>query len=141
MTVPKLTPPQRRLLDEYAELRAKVASWKPPANPDAARLAELSTQVLALADQQPADAEVLLVGNAFSVPVGMKRVKRSIVNLPKLFKRLGRAWVETHCQPSLGDLDKAELTAEEKAEFVNESRELSRIIGTPAMALPKRKAA
>lgn len=130
MKSPKLTPAQRKLVDEYAEVREKVAAWQPAANPHAARLAELTKAIIEFTDEQPADEEVLLAGNRFRVPVGMKRVSREIVNLPKLFKRLGRAWVEEHCKPNLGDLDKA-LTPEERQPFIVESRSLSRIVGKP----------
>jgi hypothetical protein len=140
MTQPKLTPAQRKLIDEYAETRAKVAAWKPAVNPHAARLAALVVEITKLTDREPADEEVLLAGYHFSVPVGMKRIKRTIVRLKQLFRRLGSEWVEEHCQPNLGDLDKA-LAPEERSEFVEESRELSRIIGVPLAAQPKTKAA
>ena len=94
------------------------------------QLAELQKQVMEIADGQPADQEVLLAGYRFTVPVGMKRIKRTIVNLPALFKRLGQPWVVKHCAPSLSDLDKA-LEPVERAKYLEESRELSRIVGEP----------
>lgn len=140
MKSPKLTPGMKRLVDEYAEVRQKVAAWRPPANPHAARLKELEGAIADLADKAPADEEVLLVGYHFVVPVGMRRVKRTIVEVAKLFKRLGMEWVYAHCQPNLGDVDKA-LSEDERKAFISESRELSRIIGTPVTAQVQSKAA
>jgi len=134
MITPKLTPAQRKTIDEYAEVRASAAAWRPAVNPHAARLAELQKHVMDLADLQPADAEVLLVGRRFSVPVGMRRIKRTIINLQQLWNRLGKEWMLKHCAPSLGDLDKA-LEPEDRAHFIDEERTLSRIIGEPVQAI------
>lgn len=130
MITPKLSPSLRKLVDEYADTLNKVAAWKPAVNPDVARLAELSAQITQLTDTKPADEEIVLVGYRFQIPVGMKRIRRTIVRIPQLFRRLGMAWVQEHCAPSLGDLDKA-LTENERAQYVQESRALSRIIGKP----------
>jgi hypothetical protein len=127
---PKLTPAQRKVIDAYVVERRDFGNWRPAANPFAARLADLQKQVTEMTDKVPADEEVLLVGYRFTVPIGMKRIRRTIVKLPALFKRLGQAWVLKHCIPSLGDLDKA-LEPAERAKFIEESRDLSRIIGEP----------
>lgn len=137
---PKLTLAQRRMIDEYADVRAAAAAWKPATNPHAARLAQLSAEIGRLADLQPADAEVLLAGFHFSVPVSMKRIRRTIKSLPALFARLGNEWVMKHCAPGLGDVDKV-LEPAERAEYIDEARTLSRIIGEPVQAQAKRKAA
>jgi len=142
LIVPKLTPNLRRLVDEYADTLNKVAAWKPAVNPDIARLAELSSQIRAATDRQPAGEELLLRGLKYDLPVGAKRIKRTIINIPRLFRKMGMAWVEEHCAPALGDLDKA-LTEDERAGYVKEERILSRIIGQPVTTetLPLRKAA
>lgn len=140
MIKPKLSPKLKHLVDEYSDLIAKTAAWRPAVNPHLARLVEVTGEIVKLSDLQPADAELLFVGYNFVLPVGMRRIKRTIINLPKLFKRLGAEWVEAHCQPGLGELDKV-LQVEERAEFIEESRELSRIIGRPVMAEAVRKAA
>jgi hypothetical protein len=70
----------------------------------------------------------------------MKRLRRTVVNVPALFKRLGAAWVAKHCAPALGDLDKA-LDPAERAKFIQESRDLSRIVGEPVEATALSRAA
>lgn len=140
MITPKLTPGQRKLVDDYAAARRDCASWRPSVNPFAARLLELEKQIMELADKQPAEQEVFLTGVSYAVPIGTKRVRRTIINVAALFKKLGKEWVLKNCIPSLGALDKA-LEPEERAAFVSESRDLSRIIGAPVSRAAASKAA
>jgi hypothetical protein len=128
------------MIDEYSDVRAAAAAWKPATNPHASRLFALEKEIARLADLQPPDAEVLLTGFHFSVPVGMKRIRRTIVNVSKLFARLGNDWVLKHCAPSLGDVDKV-LEPAERSQYIAEERILSRIIGEPVQAQAKRRAA
>jgi hypothetical protein len=142
MTTPKLTSAERKLVDEYSEMRGKASLWVPPVNPHAKRLAELEKQLVTITDKQPADADLVLCGSRYSVPVGPKRIKRTIENVGELFDRLAPEWIRMHCIPNLGDLDKVlkGFTPEDRAKFISESRELSRTIGAP-IAQPKRSAA
>ena len=140
MIAPKLTPAQRKAIDAYVAARASYSAWRPAVNPHAEALAEGEKLILDLTDKQDAKDEVLLVGYRFSVPVGPKRIRRTLIKIPALFKRLGKQWVQKHCAPSLGDFDKA-LEPDERALFVKEERVLSRIIGEPVQAAPISKVA
>jgi hypothetical protein len=130
MIVPKLTPEQRRLVDEYVEVRAKCLAWRPAANPHVSRFAELQVAILAWFEKQDPEDQILAKGNKFSLPVGAKERKRTIVRIPELFRRLGMKWVAEHCKPALGALEKA-LPKDELAKYVEESRTGPRSLGEP----------
>jgi hypothetical protein len=137
MIIPKLTPAQRVLVDEYAEVRDRCLAWKPATNPHMARYFELSQVVLGWFEEQPADETLLATGNVYSIPVSARRRSRSLVNLPKLFKKLGMKWVLEHCRPSLTDIDRAPLPAEVLATFIVEARDGPRTLGEPVTAAKK----
>jgi hypothetical protein len=140
MIAPKLTPAQRKGIDAYVVARASYSAWQPAVNPHASAVADGQKLIAELTDEQAADEEVLLAGYRFSVPVSAKRIKRTIINVPALFKKLGQAWVLKHCAPSLGDFDKA-LEPDKRAPFVKEERVLSRIIGEPVQSVAISRAA
>jgi len=140
MIAPKLTPGQRKAIDAYVVARASYSAWQPAVNPHASALAKGQKLIAELADEQNADEELILAGYRFSVPVSAKRIKRTLINIPALFTKLGKAWVQKHCAPSLGDFDKS-VEPDERAPFVKEERVLSRIIGEPVQAVPMSKAA
>lgn len=136
----KLDAVGRALIDEYGDVCLRVSAWCPVVNPDIARKSEIERLITQLTDRQPADEEVMLVGTRYSLQIGAKRVRRTVKNVAKLFATLGKAWVEKHCLPSLGDIDKA-LEPDERAPFIDEQRILSRIIGSPVVAQKKKNAA
>jgi hypothetical protein len=140
MIAPKLTPGQRKSIDAYVVARASYSAWQPSLNPHAQAVADGQQLIANLAEKEPAHEELILAGYRFSVPVSAKRIKRTLINIPALFKKLGKAWVEKRCAPSLGDFDKS-VEPDERAPFVKEERVLSRIIGEPVQAVPMSKAA
>ena len=142
MTDLKLTAEQRRLVDEFSEVRARVIAWRPAVNPDAARFAELNQQLVALAaNMDPAEATVLK-GYRFLVPVSACERKRTIVKIPALFRKLRAKWVAEHCKPTLTAIEKA-LSKEDLVRYVEESRSGPRSLGEPAAvtSVPKTAAA
>jgi hypothetical protein len=141
MIIPKLTPAQRALVDEYAQVRDRCLGWKPATNPHMARYFELGQVVLGWFDGQPADEPILATGFSYSIPVSARRRSRSLINLPKLFKKLGMKWVLEHCRLSLTDIERAPLPAEVLATFIVEARDGPRTLGEPVAAVTKDKAA
>jgi len=140
MIAPKLTAGQRKAIDAYVVARASYSAWQPAMNPHAGAVEDGEKLIAKLADAQAPEEEIILAGFRFSVPVSAKRIKRTLINIPALFKKLGKEWVLKHCAPSLGDFDKA-VEPDEQAPFVKEERVLSRIIGEPVQSVPMSKAA
>ena len=133
MIVPKLTAEQRKLVDEFREVRARYLAFKPNVNPDAARYAVLEETILGWFAGMKGDEVILAKGDKFSVPISACERKRTIKNIPALLKRLGTAWVKEHFKPTLKDLTKA-LDEKELAKFVDETRTGPRTVGEPVAA-------
>jgi hypothetical protein len=136
----KLTAEQRRLVDEYTEVRARVMAWRPAVNPDAARFGELEAQLLAMAAGIEADQSAILKGNRSTVPVTECERKRTIIKIPSLFRLLGTGWVSENCKPTLKAIQKA-LTKEQLAKYVSESRSGPRTLGEPVTSAPTERTA
>jgi hypothetical protein len=132
MIEPKLTPEQKKLVDEYAEARLKVMAWKPEANPHAARFEELNSLILTWFENEKADEAILARGNRYTVPVAAREKKRTILRIPQLFKRLGSKWVAENVRPTLKAIEKA-LSPEEMKKFVLEERTGPRSLGEPVV--------
>jgi hypothetical protein len=130
MTELKLTPDQRKEIDEYVEVRAKCMAWQPAVNPFAARLAELEPKLLAMAESLDAKEASVLHGNKYVVPISGRERKRTILQVPKLFKKLGMKWVVANCKPTLKAVEKA-LSAKEFKAFVSEEQTGPRNLGEP----------
>jgi hypothetical protein len=131
---PKLNPDQRKLVDEYVEVRKHCAAWKPSVNPHAARLAQLEPLLTEMAGFNPVQAKETFVlrGDQFVVPLSARRLKRTILQIPKLFKLLGTKWVAEHCAPTLTDLEKSSLTEKQLKSFILEEQSGQRTLGEPA---------
>jgi len=140
MIAPKLTAGQRKAIDAYVVARASYSAWQPAVNPHANAVAEGQRLIAELAGAEPAEEEVILAGFRFSVPVSARRTKRTFIDIPRLFRRMGHQWVHKYCVPSLSDFDRA-IEPKERALYVKEERVLSRIIGEPVQAVPMSKAA
>ena len=131
MVEPKLSPDQRKLVDEYVEVREKCRAWRPEVNPNAARLAELQPLLIALAGSTDPERPLTLKGKKHVVPVSRCELRRTILRIPALFRRLGAKWVAEHCKPTLTALEKSPLSPEELASFIHQDRTGPRTLGEP----------
>jgi len=142
MIEPKLTPDQKKLVDEYTEVRAKCMAWKPAVNPDAARYAELQKELLSWFEGEKGDerkAPALLKGTRFTVPVAARENKRTIIQIPKLLKRLGTKWIHENFKPTLKSIETV-LTPVEMKKFVTEENSGPRTLGEPVSAVATKTA-
>ena len=142
MIEPKLTPEQRKLIDEYVEVRARCQAWKPETNPHAARFEVLDELIPTWFSKLDAAEAILAHGNEFSVPFSACERKRKLKPkaIPALLKRLGTKWIQARFKPTFKDLEKT-LTAEELAKYVTESRTGPRNPGEPVERQEQAKAA
>jgi hypothetical protein len=128
-TKPQVTP-EEALIDEYCELAEKMAAWQPALNPHAARFAEVSSLILGRYAQAPADRSILAPGARYLLPISAGRMKRSVVNLEKFFKAVGRQAYLEMCRPTLGNVEKA-IPKEKQSLYIAESQTGNRTIGRP----------
>lgn len=136
----KLTPEQRKIVDEFAVVRQRCMAWTPAVNPHAARRQELEKLILSWFENSEAAEPIIAAGNRYTVPVSMRENSRTLVLIPRLLKRLGQKWVVENFKPTLKSIEKA-LTKEELAKYVQEERSGARSIGEPVQNQPALKAA
>lgn len=122
-----ITPPRAAIIDELGKLDAELAAMKPKE----ARRKELSEQVIEWFQDEPAEKAVAASGARFTVVVSPRGNQRSILSIPKLFKRLGERTFLTNCSIALGALDNL-LTKAEIGKFVGEARTGPRKVTTAA---------
>ncbi len=136
--VATLTAEQKRLVDEYVEVREKWKSWQPPVNPHAARFAELKVRILGWFEKEPADVAFIAEGKSFKLPISARERKRTLKNLPALLRKLGQKWIAENCMPTLGAVEKA-IPAEKLSLYIDEERSGPRNIGEPVRCAPEAK--
>lgn len=136
----KLTPEQRKLVDEFAEARQRCMAWTPAVNPHAARRQELEKLILSWFENSEAAEPIIAAGNRYTVPVSIRENRRTLILIPKLLKRLGQKWVVENFKPTLTSIEKA-LTKEELQKYMNEERSGPRTIGEPVQHQAALKAA
>ncbi|HLJ77864.1 MAG TPA: hypothetical protein VKT75_10660, partial [Acidobacteriaceae bacterium] len=134
-----LTSEQRKLVDEYVQVRTQYRAWKPDVNPHTARFIELQQVLAGLGEVLNPEDSGILTGNKFVVPVSARERRRTIVRIPQLFRKLGGKWVAENCKPPLAALEKS-LSEKDLAKFVEESRTGPRNLGEP-VAIAATKAA
>ena len=105
------------LIDEFGELEQRLAAFKPVSD----RRDELRKEILGWYENAGAGEKFTLAGSRFNVEVSACGQERSIISMPKLFKRLGQKLFFAVCKVSLKSVDE-HIAAAEQAEFVTISQ-------------------
>lgn len=98
------------MIDEFAELDARVAAWKPAL----ARHKELRETITAWYDEMPADQAFEAKGNMFAIRISPRELQRKIVSMTKVKAKLGLKLFLDLCSFTLKNLDAHIPTAEQK---------------------------
>lgn len=139
---PHLTTEQKKLVDEYQQVRERCMAWKPNVNPDAARYQELQAAMLELCAAEAPDQAVVLEGNLYDLPISMRENRREIKDRHMLWRRIKRLLGGTDKKMAgvykitLGQIDKI-LPSDEHEKFLIQERTGPREIQEPV----KRQAA
>jgi hypothetical protein len=124
------------VVDEYGELSQKMALWAPPMNPYAQRNAELQLQILSWYENEPAEKKFIAEGTRFKVPVKARRLKREVINIPKLLKIWGMKKIAELWEPPLNVIEK-EVPENKHSLYIKEERTGPRALGSPVLIHPE----
>jgi hypothetical protein len=121
-----------QLIDEYAEIRARMNAWKPNVNPHEARFDEIEAEILERQSKHPATKALILQGTRFTLPVSARRKVRSYLAgaVEKLFAKVGQAEFLKVCAPPVTWVDK-QIPLPERGQYLSETFTGPRTIGEP----------
>jgi hypothetical protein len=105
------------VIDEYGELARRVTAFKPTAE----RKLELEKEIASWYGEEPADREFVAEGRFYSVQVSARGLKRTIVDMTKLFAAAGKARFLQICTVPVGAIDR-EFPVEKRKAFLAEER-------------------
>ena len=123
------------LVDEYGELCRQLDQHAPLY----ARAKTIEKQLRAHVEPMPGDAGVTLEGKLWNVQFSACKEERSVTNMQRLYKLLGRVKFITLAKMNLADIDR-ETTPEQQKTFLERAftggRTLSNVLRQPATAAP-----
>jgi len=124
----KAPPPE--LIDEFADMRAKMRAWKPDVNPHAQRFGAVKQQILDCYEGADPEQTYLAEGIVYKLPISACELRRKIKDLYKVFLRLKSKRFVSLCSFTLGALEKA-IPKDKLAQYIHEERTGPREIGEP----------
>jgi len=131
----KLTAKQRAIVDEFGELEGKVAEFKAVTD----RCNKLKREILSWFDDSAAGEAFVAVGSTYTVEVSARRTERTILDLARLAKKLGKVFWE-RCSFPVKVLDKL-LEEEEIPIYISEAQSgLRTVVRVSRKVVRKRKA-
>jgi hypothetical protein len=123
-------------IDEYGELARRVAAFKPTAE----RKLELEKEIAAWYDGEPAECEFVVEGRFYSARISARALKRTIVDMAKLFLLAGKARFLQLCTVPLGAIDR-EFPLDKRQAFLAEERKGRRSVDVVAKETASRRLA
>jgi hypothetical protein len=124
------------IIDEYGELDRRIAEFKPICD----RAAALKKEIVSWFERESADQSFVAEGLRYTVQISPKAVERRIVDMAKLFLRIGKAKFLELCRFPLAAIDQ-HIPAENHSEFLLSERSGNRSVKAVAKASAIRKAA
>lgn len=128
----------KKLVDEYVDVRSRSNAFKPNVNPHLKRLGELEELLLKACDNQPAADRIVLKGNLYLVPVSPRHNESEIKSVAAVHQRLGLDWLLANCKITLGAVKKAITDKAERAKFIATTQTGDREIQEPVRIPEKR---
>lgn len=109
------------IVDEFGELRRRIAESKLQLQPTLERADALESQILSWYEHEPPDQSFVADGHRYSVQVGARHWERKITGLRRLFRFLGQRRFLDLCTFPLKSIDKA-IPEVEQSQFVEKTR-------------------
>lgn len=102
-----MSPKQKAaIVDEYGEICRKIDEAETRLDEARQRAAELEAEILTWCEGQPAADAVLFEGKTFIAKVSARSLKRTIVDLGKVYGMFGKDKFLSFCSFPLGVIDK-----------------------------------
>lgn len=113
-----------------------MALWSPPMNPYTQEHKELELLILSWYQDKPAKEKFIAQGRTFKVAVKAQKLKRTVVNVPKLIKVLGLKRIAELWEPPLSLIER-EIPEDKLPLYIKEERSGPRALGTPVLIHPE----
>jgi hypothetical protein len=115
------------LIDEYGELARVIDESTAKLQPAHERHAVLANLIVGWYDAEPAESVFVAEGSAYLLKISAKSRKRTIIDMAKLFARVGATQFLKFCTFPLTAVDKL-IEPSESVAFLNEARTGKRTI-------------